>query len=79
MVGVPRWLGGPGKGRPHEHPLSPGGPDTDCFAPPPPQAPGLVVRALGGVCYLIPLLTFALCLAAMLFCLVSVVAGWFSG
>jgi hypothetical protein len=37
------------------------------------------VRAVAGVSYLIPLLTFALCLAAMLCCLVSLVAGLFTG
>jgi hypothetical protein len=55
----------------------PGGPTC----PDEPQAtqPGWLLRAVAGVCYVLPLLTFALCLAVMLLCVVSLVAGLFAG
>jgi hypothetical protein len=76
MGWVARWLSGSGRGR-HAHPPSAGGPG--CFDAPPPAGPGFVVRALGALCYAVAVLTFTLCLAAMLCCLVSLAAGLFTG
>jgi hypothetical protein len=74
MSRMPRWLAAFLRRDRHAH--APGGPE--CLdAPPPP--PGLLVRLAGGVCSLLSLAAFALCLAAMLGCLVSLVAGLFTG
>ena len=70
MRWMPRWLAG--------RRASPGdGPE--CFREPPPEAPGRLVRALGAVCYLIALFTFALCLLVMFACLVSLAGGLLGG
>jgi hypothetical protein len=54
-----------------------GGPD--CVGPAPREGPGPALRALAGVFYLVPLVTFALCLMAILVSIISLVGSLFGG